>query len=79
MKRQDIHTLVTRFFDGETTLEEERRLYAFFQREDVPNDLREYQEMFWGYAAIAPKKKRNCVLTGTNTRHSNRNQICWKS
>ncbi len=68
MKRQDIHTLVTRFFDGETTLEEERRLYAFFQREDVPDDLKEYQEMFRGYAALAPKKARKHVLIPRWTR-----------
>jgi len=56
MKEKDIHTLVARFLDGETTLEEEERLYAFFQRKDVPADLKEYQEMFRGYAAIAPKQ-----------------------
>ncbi len=76
MKRQDIHTLVTRFFDGETTLEEERRLYAFFQREDVPNDLREYQEMFRGYAALAPKKARKHVLIPRWTRLTGIAAVC---
>ena len=56
MKEKDIHTLVARFLDGETTLEEERKLYAFFQREDVPADLKEYQEMFRGFAALAPQQ-----------------------
>ena len=54
MNKQDIHTLVARFLEGETTLEEERTLYAFFQGEDVPEDLKEYQGMFRAYAAIAP-------------------------
>ncbi|MBR1667738.1 MAG: hypothetical protein IJ693_05585 [Bacteroidaceae bacterium] len=56
MMQEDIHTLMVRFLDGETTLEEERRLYAFFQREDVPEDLKDYQEMFRGFASIAPKQ-----------------------
>lgn len=56
MKEKDIHTLVARFLDGETTLEEERKLYAFFQREDVPADLKEYQEMFRGFAALTPQQ-----------------------
>lgn len=62
MNTQDIHMLVVRFLDGETTLEEERRLYAFFQREDVPEDLQEYQEMFRAYAAIVPKAAKKRVL-----------------
>ncbi|MBO4673709.1 MAG: hypothetical protein J5616_05115 [Bacteroidaceae bacterium] len=56
MKREDIHTLVARFLDGETTLEEERRLYAFFQREDMHEEMKKYQEMFRGFAAIVPKQ-----------------------
>lgn len=55
MREQEIQWLVVRFFDGETTLEEERRLYAFFQRDDVPAELQEYQGMFRAYASIAPK------------------------
>ena len=62
MKDQDIHTLVERFLDGETTLKEERRLYAFFQRDEVPEGLKEYQEMFRAYAAIAPKTAKKQVM-----------------
>ena len=53
---QDIQMLVARFLDGETTLEEERKLYAFFLHDDVPAELLKYQEMFRAYASIAPKK-----------------------
>lgn len=56
MKEKDIHTLVARFFDGETTLEEEEKLYAFFQRKDVPEDLKKYQDLFRGFAFISPKQ-----------------------
>ena len=62
MKQQNIHTLVARFLDGETTLEEERKLYAFFQRDDVPEELKEYQEMFRAYAAIVPQTEKKRVM-----------------
>ena len=62
MKEQNIHKLIERFLDGETTLEEERRLYAFFLRDDVPEELKQYQEMFRGYAAIAPKEAKRVVM-----------------
>lgn len=62
MKEQHIHTLVERFLEGETTLEEERRLYAFFQRDDVPEEMKEYQEMFKAYASIAPKTAKKQVM-----------------
>lgn len=42
----DISQLVERFFDGETTLDEERRLYRFFASGDVPGELAAYTEMF---------------------------------
>jgi len=43
-----IRTLIDRFFDGETTLDEERQLYDYFrqQSEKLPEDLRPLQEMF---------------------------------
>ena len=62
MKEQNIHKLIERFLDGETTLEEERKLYAFFQEENVPEELKQYQEMFRGYAAIAPKESKRVVM-----------------
>lgn len=47
-----IRKLIQRFFDGETTLAEERLLYDFFASDNVPDELAEYKEMFAGYAAI---------------------------
>lgn len=44
-----IRTLLERFFDGETTLEEEQQLYAFFQQtaeEQLAEDLRPLRGMF---------------------------------
>lgn len=49
-----IRTLVERFFDGETTLGEERELYNYFSQEPaaLPEDLRPLREMFLGFDAV---------------------------
>ncbi len=38
-KIRDIEKLVIRFFDGETTLAEERRLYRLFSRKGLPREF----------------------------------------
>lgn len=49
---KEIETLIGKFFDGETTLDEERRIYDFFKRQDVPQRLAGYREMFSDFAAL---------------------------
>lgn len=48
----DIWTLTERFFQGETTLEEERLLYQLYQRSDVPQDLLPYRDLFLDMASL---------------------------
>lgn len=43
-----IENLVERFFEGQTSNEEERVLYEFFARPDIPAHLERYREVF-GY------------------------------
>lgn len=43
---KDIEQLIERYFNGETSLEEEKQLQVFFQGEDIPNDLKTYQDQF---------------------------------
>ena len=50
---KDILTLINRFFDGETTLDEERRLYEYFSGTDIPEDLLPLKPMFLDLQAIA--------------------------
>ena len=38
--------LLDKYFEGETSLKEESRLRAYFQRDDVPENLRPYQPLF---------------------------------
>lgn len=41
-----IRQLLDRYFKGETSLEEEEILRAFFSQTDVPADLRRYRDLF---------------------------------
>ena len=49
-----IRTLIDRFFDGATTLAEERELYAYFRQDAdaLPEDLVPLREMFLDLAAV---------------------------
>ncbi len=53
MKQQDIHNLIDRFLDAETTLQEEQMLMEYFRGEDIPEDLKQYREMFLDYGEVA--------------------------
>lgn len=43
---KDIEKLIEKYFNGESTLEEEKQLHVFFQGEDIPNELKTYQDQF---------------------------------
>lgn len=51
-KTNDIRLLIDRFFDGTTTLDEEQRLYHYFDSDGVADDLRPLRDVFLGLAAI---------------------------
>lgn len=51
---KNVKMLMDRFFDGATSIDEERRLYAFFASDDVPAELEEYCEMFRDFALLVP-------------------------
>lgn len=52
MKDEDMKRLTERFFEGETTLEEEQTLYAYYNGKDIAPDLEEYAEVFRDFAAL---------------------------
>ena len=43
---EQIKSLLARFYEGQTTPEEERLLAAYFRREDVPEDLQQDKQLF---------------------------------
>ena len=46
MTIEQIKSLLSRFYEGQTTPEEERQLVSFFRREDVPEDLQQDKQLF---------------------------------
>lgn len=52
MKKREIKDLLQRYFEGETTLEDERKLEAYFQLGDVAEELKEYAEFFGGISEL---------------------------
>lgn len=46
MNSQYIHALIDKFLDGRTTLQEERRLYAYFSQPEVDAELEPYRLLF---------------------------------
>lgn len=51
MNTKEINQLLDRYFEGLTSLEEEARLKDFFRKEDIPEELEPYQDIFRGWNA----------------------------
>ena len=47
-----IRTLTDRFFDGDTTPEEEQELYEFYRQDELPEDLQTNRELFRDLSAL---------------------------
>lgn len=53
MKTQEIKILLQRYFNGESSLEDEQILEAYFTGENVAEELREYAEFFGGLSILS--------------------------
>ena len=51
---KSIEDLLDRFFEGQTSNEEERVLYEFFARPDIPAHLERYREVFGYFESALP-------------------------
>ena len=56
MTIEQIKSLLARFYEGQTTPEEERLLADFFRREDVPEELQEDKQLFLMLAQISDQE-----------------------
>jgi len=64
MNAQTAQELLQRYFDGTTSLDEERKLQRYFAEGNLPDSLKAYQPMFAGFAeerAVAPPTHRHEV------------------
>lgn len=53
MKAQEIKILLQRYFNGESSLEDEKMLEAYFTGENVAEELQEYAEFFGGLSVLS--------------------------
>jgi hypothetical protein len=53
MESQRIHTLLQKYFEAETTIDEENELITYFNSEKVDEDLKMYVSMFSGLKALS--------------------------
>lgn len=56
MNIEQIKSLLARFYEGQTTPEEERLLADFFRHEDVPEELQEDMQLFLMLAQISDQE-----------------------
>ena len=57
-KDEEIRILVARFMDGDTTLDEECKLYCYFSGDEVSEDLLPMREYFRSIAVMCTPKHR---------------------
>lgn len=55
-KTKEIERLVERFFDGETTTEEEARLYNVFRRKRLPDSLERMRPVMEAFGSMSEEK-----------------------
>jgi len=61
MNKQKIHELLQRYFDGTSSLDEERELHRYFAGENISDTLKAYRPLFAFFAeerAIEPSKPK---------------------
>lgn len=56
MNIEQIKSLLSRFYEGQTTPDEERLLVAYLKREDVPAELQEDKQLFLMLAQISDQE-----------------------
>ncbi len=56
MTIEQVQPLLSRFYEGQTTPEEERLLAAYLRREDVPEELQEDKQLFLMLAQISDQE-----------------------
>lgn len=69
---KDIETLMARYFEGETTVADERRLEAYFHKEEVASHLEEYRPLFTAF-----RKTREETFTEVPELPNNKRIWAW--
>lgn len=54
----EIKRLTERFFEGETTLDEEKVLYAYYSQTNIASELAEYTEVMRGFGSLPIREEK---------------------
>jgi len=77
---QRIEKLIERFFEGQTSNEEEQELYAFFSSEKVPEHLLPYSPVFVYFETGIKEEESNLQIVHRTTQTSLKKKIrIWAS
>lgn len=58
MKEKEISLLIEKFFNGDTSLSEERWLYQYFKSSNLPDSLKQYRPLFCDIALLQISKDK---------------------
>jgi hypothetical protein len=64
MNEQKVQKLLQQYFDGATSLDEERALQRYFAESDIPDSLKAYRPMFAFFVeerAVEPPKQKTVI------------------
>ncbi len=61
METQEIKQLLQRYFDGESTDADEKKLEAYFAGDEVADELKEYAEFFGGISELAQAEDNSAL------------------
>jgi hypothetical protein len=75
MELDKIELLLEKYFEGSTSLQEEKALKNYFASSEVAPDLEQYKAIF-GYFSLAKKEKYTAKVTVTKKKKS---YIAWMS
>jgi len=76
----EIEGLVERFFEGQTSNEEERKLYAFFANENIPEHLLPYRPVFEYFETGIKEESDNQTVERENIQSTSSKKIrIWVS
>ncbi|MCL1938587.1 MAG: hypothetical protein FWF52_09365 [Candidatus Azobacteroides sp.] len=78
-KNDFIEELINRYFEGLSSAEEEDTLYAFFMRENVPDDLLKYKPVFHYFATgiVDEFKVADTMQKRKNVRRKKQHVAWW--
>ena len=62
MDYRELKILLNSYYNGQTTLDEERVIRNFFKKDDIPSELLEEKEMFESYKKIKKESEPNSEL-----------------